>query len=267
MTGAAGVTLQHAVASLEGPVLALSPHLDDAVLSCGGLLRVAGRGVPVVVASVFTDSGPPPYPLMARRICAATGEPDPARLQANRKAEDTEVLAALGAQLVHLGLPEAPFRRSGRRLGPSATYPTFRFDALRGRVSRWDAAVCDEVAATLADLLERHRPGLVLAPLGIGGHVDHVIVRDAVAAIADSSDKSCHTWYYSDFPYLLRAKADPRFVAANRLTASSWMQEREAAVELIRGYRSQVPVLFPGSRIPRTPEQYWRSAPTGELSR
>ena len=46
----------------DAPVaLALSPHLDDAVFSCGGTLaRLAGAGWRVVVATLFAASVPDP---------------------------------------------------------------------------------------------------------------------------------------------------------------------------------------------------------------
>ena len=59
---------------LDGaPALFLSPHLDDAVLSCGTLLLHAPRAT---VATVFTEATPGPHTRAARtflRQCAASG--------------------------------------------------------------------------------------------------------------------------------------------------------------------------------------------------
>ena len=58
------------------PLVVLSPHLDDAVLSCGALLIHAARRIPVTVATLFTEAGPPPYTLSARRYLRQVGAGD-----------------------------------------------------------------------------------------------------------------------------------------------------------------------------------------------
>ena len=126
---------------LDGaPALFLSPHLDDAVLSCGTLLLRAPRAT---VVTVFTEAAPGPHTRAARsflRQCAASGAEE---LFAERRREDVEVVeAAGGATAVHLGRRDALFRT---RCAPAALgrvlpelvhrYPTFRFDIARGRVA------------------------------------------------------------------------------------------------------------------------------------
>ncbi len=124
-------------------VVAISPHLDDAVLSCGALLAGQHR---VTVATVFTAAAPRPWSLPARKQLRALGGVDAEDFFAQRRAEDAEVLAGLGAAAVHLGFRDALFRR-GRR-GPA--YPVFRFDAARGRIASCDAGLAAEVSAASA---------------------------------------------------------------------------------------------------------------------
>ena len=61
------------------PLVVLSPHLDDAVLSCGALLIYACRRTPVTVATLFTEAGSPPYTLSARRYLGQVGRATPRR--------------------------------------------------------------------------------------------------------------------------------------------------------------------------------------------
>jgi hypothetical protein len=94
---------------------------------------------------------------------------------------------------------------------------------------------------------------LFLAPLAVGGHVDHVLVRTA----AELSRK--RVVYYSDFPYNMRYRTDPSFVQRNALVQATWAHDLAAKLTLIRGYRTQVDALFPGGEIPAVPEVYlWR---------
>ncbi|MGW0121216.1 PIG-L deacetylase family protein [Streptomyces sp. NPDC003327] len=250
------------------PVLVLSPHLDDAVLSCGALLGWAGRRAPVTVATLFTEGAPPPYTLSVRRYLKQTGAADAEELFAARRAEDREVLAALGVGLRHLGLVDGLFRRLPRprpgtrvlaRVLPEVAhvYPTYRLHLSRGRVSAHDEGTLTAVAEAVDALLPAPSGGVILAPLGVGGHADHVLARTA----AERSGR--RVVYYSDFPYDQRAEADARFTERYGLVARRWERGLDRKAELIRGYRTQADALFPGGRVPRAPEVYLLPAEDG----
>ena len=58
------------------PLVVLSPHLDDAALSCGAMMIHACQTIPVTVATLFTEAGPPPYTLSTRRYLHQVGARD-----------------------------------------------------------------------------------------------------------------------------------------------------------------------------------------------
>ncbi|MEU2236018.1 PIG-L deacetylase family protein [Streptomyces vietnamensis] len=243
------------------PMIVLSPHLDDAVLSCGALLGWAGRRAPVTVATLFTEAAPPPYTLCARQYLRQTRTRDAEELFADRREEDRQVLELLDVDWRHVGLVDGLFRRRPQarpgterlsRLLPELAhvYPTYRMHLSRGRVSAYDAETLRAVGETVDALLPARSGGLVLAPLGVGGHADHVLVRTA----AERSGRP--VVYYSDFPYNQIAAADDGFADRHRLVARAWERGLDRKHELIRGYRTQTDALFPGGRIPRAPEVY-----------
>lgn len=243
------------------PILVLSPHLDDAVLSCGGLLGWAGRRAPVTIASLFTEAAPPPYTLSARRYLKRIGAGDAEDLFAERRAEDRRVLERLEVRCRHVGLVDGLFRRLPRprpgteRLAgvlpePAQVYPTGRLRLSRGRMSPRDAETLHLVGATVDELLPRRSGGVLLAPLGVGGHADHVLVRTA----AEESGR--RVVYYSEFPYNQHAGPDTRFTGRHRLVGRAWERGLDRKAELIRGYGTQAADLFPDGRIPRVPEVY-----------
>jgi LmbE family N-acetylglucosaminyl deacetylase len=244
-----------------GGFLFLSAHLDDAVLSCGGLLRTLVGRAPVTVATVFTDAGPPPHTLATRAFLSQCGARDAAVLFAARQQEDADVLAQLGAECVHLGVPDALFRRRslpvgldwlGRRVPEVAhRYPTFRFDVARGRVSRGDRELLDRVDTQVQAIVDRLGPGLVFAPVGVGRHVDHLLTRQLGERHAG------RLVLYSDFPYDRTHSPDAAYLTAHRLTASTWTEGVAAKLDLIRGYRTQVSALFCDGEIPVCPETYY----------
>ncbi|MFJ7957778.1 PIG-L deacetylase family protein [Streptomyces sp. NPDC096319] len=261
----------HTVVGSGVPMLVLSPHLDDAVLSCGALLGWAGRRAPVTVASLFTEAAPPPYTLSARQYLRQTGAVDAEELFAERRAEDLAVLEALGVVPHHAGLVDGLFRRlpaprpgTARlaRLLPELAhvYPTYRLHLARGRVSARDAGTLRAVGEAIEALLPARSGGLVLAPLGVGGHADHVLVRTA----AERSGR--RVVYYSDFPYNQNAPADAEFTRRHRLVARAWERGLDRKAELVRGYRTQADALFPGGRVPRAPEVYLLPAAGAETA-
>ena len=245
----------------EGPpVVAVSPHLDDAVLSCGALLEHLARRCPVTVVTVFTAASPRPWPLPAGRQMRAIGEPDAERFYRQRQQEDSTVLADMGVGLVHLGFPDALFRRVGP--GPGRlpgrprrpAYPTFRFDAARGRIAAADARLTDEVAGAIGAVATAADARLVLAPLGVGRHVDHLITRAATRDLAP------RTVYYSDFPYSETALPDGDFIRRHCLVPHPRLAGRAENARRIAGYRSQIGGLFAGGIVPTRPEIYWAAA-------
>ena len=102
-------------------------------------------------------------------------------------------------------------------------------------------------------------PSLVLAPLGVGGHVDHVLVRTRRRA-----QRNPQLVYYSDFPYNQHRSADDDFIRRNGLVEAQWSQLPEAKAELIQAYPSQAHAMFPSGQIPLVPEIFFfPSGPSG----
>lgn len=140
-------------------IVAVAPTLADAVQSAGATLaRHAAEGHPVLVVSVFTTDGDP---------------------------DDANAAAALGlAGVVHLALDPAAARGYA---------DDRRHDGLR------EGDDAPKVAApVMAIALGRIEPDLILAPLGLTGEVDHVVVESAL----DELELPRLRWL--DLPYALR---------------------------------------------------------------
>lgn len=254
--------LVRATSGAGSPVVAVSPHLDDGILSCGALLAHLARRCDVTVVTVFTEAAPPPWSLPIRRRLRAVGM-DAETLYARRRAEDMAVLGEIGATAVHLGLRDAPYRRSGetaagppRRWRPPThpIYPTVRFDALRGRIARADAGLPAEIGARVSEVVRARGAGVIFVPLGIGRHVDHLITRRAAGHLGE--DVESRIVYYSDFPYSETAVPDEGFVQRAALVPNLWLTGRPENAKRIAGYSTQFANLFPHG-VPTSPEIYW----------
>jgi LmbE family N-acetylglucosaminyl deacetylase len=98
------------VTKLVGRVVALSPHLDDAVWSIGGLLADAARsGADVTVATVL--AGEPSSRGPAGRWDKQCGFRSAGKAAEVRQAEDRRACAAIGARPVHLPYWDESYER------------------------------------------------------------------------------------------------------------------------------------------------------------
>lgn len=217
--------------------LYLSPHLDDAALSCGGhLLARVAAGDDVRVVNIF--AGIPDYSHLstyARRQHAKWGDPtDP---YAARRAEDEAALSTVGITVDTWDWLDAIYRPPGgpffynnhdEVFGP--IHPNERDTAPRL------AARCDALAADLSDVTW-------YTPLAVGGHVDHRIVRDAGYLLHSHGH---HVAFYEDFPYAARWQEVAEVLGQSRYTWQPTLTpvDVEAKLHLIRAYSSQLTAVF-----------------------
>ncbi|WP_175727190.1 PIG-L deacetylase family protein [Burkholderia ambifaria] len=220
--------------------LVISPHLDDAVFSCGQLLAQAPGSVVVTVFAGIPACGSdaPPWD---RRAGFRTAD----EAVRSRRDEDRCALAMLGAQPVWLDFLDDQY---GTRAPSTA------------------------IAARLADTIDAH-PGFgVLAPAGLF-HRDHIQVQQAVLTLLRDNSRAgdaARVWrFYEDVPYrridglMAKRVIDWREhgwighpvgpPAGNRTDGAA---AKAAAVD---AYASQIALFEPHMRADlREPETYWR---------
>jgi LmbE family N-acetylglucosaminyl deacetylase len=219
-----------------GPVLVVSPHLDDAVLSIGATMAALTRmGVRCVLCTVFAGRPSAPLTPAGEAFERHAGVAD---LVTVRRREDLAAAAILGCEVRHLDLLDAVYRRhdDGRPVyaGPGGAFVAAAEDepdlvsACAGAV----AAVAAEVAATT-----------VLTCSATGGHVDHVVVRLAVQRGAAAPGPKPLFW--DELPY---AQSSPAFVAPSR-SLEPTPSAADVAVKLNAAacYRSQLEMLWPAA--------------------
>ncbi len=215
---------------LSSALLVLSPHADDAALSCGGLLSQHENAL---VVTAFSGDAPQDRKPALARLAAP-------RL---RRAEDARAMAKMECEHRLLEHPDAIDRRDadGRPLYNSPA-------ALFGAVLPADAALCREIQATLAPLLADR---ILLCPLAVGSHVDHQLCAHAGRRLAAEGHS---VWFYEDAPYIFpetgsQLANDTAMHAARRLRGSiagTWdlpirLSEKE---EILACYSSQIGELF-----------------------
>lgn len=235
-------------AAAPGPALFFSPHLDDAALSAGAALAMRARlGLPTRVTTVFAGDGRPPLSAAAAAFHRACGLSDDDAI-VRRRSEDRAALNVLGVESRHLDFPEALYRRdaSGEHLysGSRAQF---------GAVQHADALRIDELVTALRGEMEECSAQTLCAPIGVGGHVDHILVREAVRRAARGTDVAVHFWV--DQPYAV-LEGRERVVARASVVEA---EDVQLGLRAAACYESQIPMLFETSESP------WRELMRGAL--
>ena len=221
------------------PAIFLSPHYDDAVLSCGGTIAGLVRaGHPPLILTIFGGEAPeelvgPFAGWKHSRWGATTAE----EILAIRRAEDLAAAAVLGCRTRWLGHLDAIYRGERYTSDPE----------LFGRLREIEAGLVGIIADEVRSVPEWREDTVVYVPLGIGKHVDHQLTYAVGRRLAGCG---VPVFAYEDCPYAIRVPAS----TDQQLTDMAGDVGAQALVpigatlgqrlEAIAAYRTQVPVIF-----------------------
>lgn len=184
----------------------LSPHRDDAAFSLGlALGRWSKMKVPITVLNFFTISGYGPR-------CSASSVPE---ISALRAREDRRALWLINRRI--------QTREAGLRDAP------VRLDISLSRVTARETAELqssEEVVALASEIRKAGR-NLVLAPLGLGCHIDH----RAIHAAALKAARKHKLGFYEDLPYASWTSEDE---LAARIAATECVTQTKLKPVIIR---------------------------------
>lgn len=246
--------------------LVLSPHYDDAALSCGALLEIPQD---VHVATVFTA---PPVPVMSTSWDQLCGFSDSDQAMAGRAAEERAAFADRADRHGALPLVEGQYFSGPRPDGDADALLDFTRDWLSRGEGR-NSFVCVPAGAgvqlKIAALIgkshgsRRARLKRILGPLGPWlrrtsrtftqtalptQNADHCFVRDIIVG-EYVRNPSFGLVLYEELPYLWGASADPeieRLCRSHRLTSTCIERDinRDVKAKRVAAYRSQLRHLY-----------------------
>lgn len=211
----------------------ISPHFDDAVLSCGGLIwEQTHSGIPVEIWTVM--AGDPPTGLesdIAREMHTTWGSGTPQETVALRRSEDQNAARRVGAGIRHLPFADAIYRRS-------KTGTLYYTGGIFVEPHPREAFLVDEVARQVASKLTQY--DTIVCPLSIGGHVDHLVTRKAIESLGRP------LWYYADVPYTLKHPEELPAVTGGMTGKIFYISAQGLAgwQESIAAHASQITSLF-----------------------
>jgi LmbE family N-acetylglucosaminyl deacetylase len=208
----------------------LSPHFDDAALSCGGLLtRLAATKARLSLVTVFTHRPPEPWSPLAWRYHLDTA--GAVTDFATRLHEDATAARMLSAEQFCLGLTEALWRFP--EMQSNDEYLNVPCDP---RADPVYPALCAALERVLRSM---PNDAVLVAPLGLI-HRDHTVVYAAARAVAPNAV------FYEDYPYAAYTDAEAH-AERNRMSGEAWV-DIEPVVDgrgrLVACYGSQLSMLF-----------------------
>jgi len=215
-----------------------SPHLDDAVLSCGNqLAQKTFEGKRVAVITLFTRGSNYVHTSYINWFLRQSGEKLQETLFTKRRQEDIRALKTLGVPwYLHLDYIDALFRTS---------YPSLT-TVFRGKVNSRDQCLCHAIIRFLRLIKRLHinADTFIYAPLGVGNHVDHIITHNLVTQVFHQH----RLIYWEDVPYrsfstqlYSRIAAIPCRLKRTMRDAPKWLERKRRAIYC---YRSQIPGLL-----------------------
>ena len=227
--------------------LYLSPHFDDAVLSCGGQIVLRTDAAESVLVVTITGGDPPAalpsqtvrdlHRRWAESVSASGEEEAAASMVVQRRAEDLAALAVLRADALHLSFLDCIYR-----CGPDPDDVLYPGPAdMFGPLNPADAATIDALAEAFRKLPPTRR---VYLPLGVGGHVDHLATRRAAEQVF------AEPLYYEDYPYTMRpgalAEVLPPAARGEWAAETVWLTAGALAAKIaaVAAYQSQLSSFF-----------------------
>lgn len=214
----------------------LSPHLDDAVFSCGGMMwEQSQRGERVEMWTICAGNIPP-GPLSSFALSLHErwqGGPQPIAV---RQQEDHTAARILGAEVRHFDLPDCIYRHAP---GQPEHKLYASEEALFGPLHPLEEALVQQLAARLDQ--EFPADAQIILPLALGNHVDHQLVRRAGQASRPDG------WFYPDFPYAQQHGAAPQ--PEEKWRPVVWPISEaglRAWQEATAAYRSQISTFWSG---------------------
>jgi LmbE family N-acetylglucosaminyl deacetylase len=227
----------------------LSPHFDDAALSCGGLAwELAQAGLRPSVWTVCAGD-PPPGPLS--EFAQSLHDRWNSGLEATRlrRQEDIESCTYMAASYRRLPVPDCIYRQAGLNYWAAGATdllsnpPDWLYDsheAIFGPIHPAEKPLVAQLALHLGQDIPAQSE--IVCPLAIGGHVDHRLTRAAAESLGRS------LWYYPDYPYVAQTQQE-----LDDLQAAGWAARRFAIRpagmaawgRAVAAHKSQISTFWP----------------------
>lgn len=208
----------------------ISPHLDDAIFSCGALICELRKKANIKIINVFTGFDDKNYSKNGLIFLKKTSFENFSSLYKKRLKEDRRVFDKLKIITFNLGFKEFIFQR------------TSLTDYFNNKKIK--KAIFEKIKSLTNDKI-----CLFFSPYGLGNNPDHLLARE----IIEKNFKNII--YYLEWPYIIR-----NYLEINKLTNHYQLFEFKNNLfikeDLVKIYESQIKSIFQDKPILLLKERY-----------
>lgn len=201
----------------------VSPHLDDAVLSCYPVISESiSKGMTVEIWTIMT--GIPSRNARFSEFALHISKQNPVEYVKMRQNEDISVGKKLGVKVVHFGFQDAIYRidEHGQPIFQEA-------NDIFNEVDLRELYLVNQIFGKLREFSAPE--SIIFCPSAMCGHVDHILTRLACEMLPNQ------ILYYNEFPYTINIQTP-----LHQKIQDEW-------AEVIRMYKSQMDLLFEGEAL------------------
>jgi LmbE family N-acetylglucosaminyl deacetylase len=224
----------------------LSPHFDDAILSCAGLISALKKQKKKIsVINIFTSAGDGTNTFSAKRYLKKCGYLNAIKFMEDREIEDKKAFEELAIVPKNLGFTDALWRKQenlgffGKKISKYfpeivSIYPSYK-KVSAGKISKSDLkllkCIKDELNKTIIN-----EKTMIFAPLANGNHTDHILTREV-------ANKYKNKAFYLDCPLCYSEKPENKYLQKNNLVSCLFKADSKAKIKLIKFYKTQKEIM------------------------
>lgn len=235
-------------------IIYFSPHLDDAIFSCGGIISHQIRNNQQVAIWSFFTADPPVdnitfFARVLHRRWGKMGSP-----YALRRQEDIEACQLLSVEWKHFGFEDCIYRRYPSNNAPLVRIKADLFRPVKESETQLEGKLYDVIQKNLSPQDQ------IVLPLEAGGHIDHVLIKNVGSLFPNKK------YFYPDFPYAgnlrsvselnLPKKAEVMIFSLEDSDISLWKKASAT-------YRSQISSFWKSTEILEVEIEKFAASPLG----
>jgi LmbE family N-acetylglucosaminyl deacetylase len=227
----------------------ISPHLDDAVLSAGGLIyEQTQAGIPVEIWTLMSGYAPPgEVSAFAQLQHTQWGFSSAEETTRMRREEDKAAAALVGATVVHFDFLDCIYRR--------AANGDWLYSDIFPPIHPEDEGLPAQIAEAVSPQLRSD--DVLVCQLSVGSHVDHILARQGLELLGRPLRYDIDVPYIFYKPEELGPKSAGMSESVYSITKVGLHRWKEASL----AYTSQIVVLGEAFNTPEKVKQsiqaYW----------
>ena len=235
-------------------IVYFSPHLDDAIFSCGGIIaHQVKENCQVSIWSFFTADPPSDNLTLFARILhhrwGKMGKP-----YSLRREEDIEACQLLSVEWKHFGFEDCIYRRYPSNNTPLVRKKADLFHPVKEPETHLEGLLFEVIKRNLSPQDQ------IVLPLEAGGHIDHVLVKNVGSLFNNKK------LYYPDFPYAGKLHSIdelnlPKSAEASRFSLDN--SDIAAWKKASATYRSQISSFWKSTEVLEEDIENFSASPFG----